>query len=439
MSSTHSAVSGKRGSDNDFIDEQNLQSWVDHFLLEFQFRNMNLSGYYPHMYGRLNWVKAFGAAGENRCFPRLADMPLAFLTWRLFYLLANFAILVVELSDFYEHGTWFYYFTNWQLITYFAYGFFAFLSAFLIYFGHPSLVKMPVNSTRYLGPVKDLIEANKYLLANPTEDQLRERAKSSRQSKPRASERVVAASSLTGTAGGGGGSGGGGPLVAGSHHDTEQQERDESYHPRDRPGKKPHYAIHVQLAKIAGARCPRELPLPVKITWALQGIAFSYGFWVTFLFWVAVAPFTPVHITGIDNGSAIIPHGIGFLLVLIDFNLNNIPWLLAQSVWSFGYAALYIIWTGIHWYLRLPSRYSSIPGVIYPPVDWYNWPTTLFVGVPLVIIGGPLSNFFVWIIVTRHRSYLGIHGGLPWIDVDGRTADGVIAGRVPRPWWCKCC
>lgn len=95
---------------------------------ELKLENLWHNGDYPNTYGRLNWVRAFGGAG-NGCWccatrPKRKHImsPRYWLLWRFFVFSYLMSIFLFSIIDAYSQGTWFYYLTNWQTSLFAMYG-----------------------------------------------------------------------------------------------------------------------------------------------------------------------------------------------------------------------------------------------------------------------------------------------------------------------------
>jgi len=153
-----------------------------------------------------------------------------------------------------------------------------------------------------------------------------------------------------------------------------------------------------------------------------------------------MVPTYGVVVTQVDTSMAYVQHLIPFVLLFVDFAVNNIPYLLAQSsLYSVFYSAFYVGVSLVAWRERWVSSFCSDPGCIYQGYDWSDPVQASVISLVVVFVVSPLLSGLTWCVSDSIRVALGLHGGMPWISLkDGRAVSKADFCARHKPWYCAC-
>ena len=101
---------------------------------------------------------------------------------------------------------------------------------------------------------------------------------------------------------------------------------------------------------------PKKLPLHVKILWVLFTIVYDVNVVVVTLYWSVLNNGRPVTFYRIN------PHGVIFILLLVDFTFHLIPVRILHVVYTCGFAAAFLVFSVVH------DLVTGVP--VYPILDY---------------------------------------------------------------------
>jgi len=173
-----------------------------------------------------------------------------------------------------------------------------------------------------------------------------------------------------------------------------------------------------------GSHVEYKIPLLVKTTWVLQGLAMSLGIWVTIMFWIVAAAFGYYDPPRLPY--ALLDHFSTMFIVLLDFSFASFPWLLFQWVWSSFLALAFVIWSVIHYEAGLTNRFDG-GHYLYRGLEWEFPVRTFFVVFTLIMVGIPLASISVWALSSEAMGKCAPRRLVPWIDPDGAGGHRLIS------------
>merc|ERR1711879_542068 len=87
-------------------------------------------------------------------------------------------------------------------------------------------------------------------------------------------------------------------------------------------------------------------------------------------------------------------HGIDLLLLLSVFMIGRVPFYLSNSLWFIVYCLLYVLWTVVHFLLKIGVReqnkctdYSQNECPIYTVLDWHHPEKVIKLMIPVLCVG----------------------------------------------------
>jgi len=176
---------------------------------------------------------------------------------------------------------------------------------------------------------------------------------------------------------------------------------------------------YVVLAALATYQLRPERPdaaLPINIlkaVWVLQGICVPATLLVFIMYWCLVFPFsTKVY------AISFLTHGVNFAIQLLDLVMNQQPYLLMHGLYFALYAALFLLWSVIHYATSIGN--GDAEKYIYKALDWGS-PGAAATVVAFILLGCfPLLNCLCWWFVHK------VHG-----PVEDRFSASVASERAP--------
>jgi len=156
---------------------------------------------------------------------------------------------------------------------------------------------------------------------------------------------------------------------------------------------------------------PRKLPWFVRVTWILNHIEMPASLLVMCLKWTTVTPFWSLK--EVPPFLDLFVHGINFLICLADLFVGRNVFYLPHALWIFGYSTLYMVFSVVHYELKIGSYTAcTINGVpyprdecpIYPVLDWRTPKATGIAAVIICLFVIPLFQFPIWWCVRSRRT-----------------------------------
>ena len=161
----------------------------------------------------------------------------------------------------------------------------------------------------------------------------------------------------------------------------------------------------------------------IKTVWVLQGVCVPGTLLVFINYWCLVFPFS--------SSVAVISfftHGFNFAVQLADLVVNSQPYLLMHGAYFAAFAALYLVWSAIHYEMGIGDGDGHQS--IYKALDWGSPGSAATVGAVIMLFCFPMLNCACWCFVGKLRGHQhgfdeNASGGDPTKQVDGSGSPDV--------------
>jgi len=151
-----------------------------------------------------------------------------------------------------------------------------------------------------------------------------------------------------------------------------------------------YHLANLGMAVQAFCNRPQPLPYSLQATTALRAIAEPCALIVSMLY----AMGTHFQDRSLAN---VMVHGVNGAVVLLDALLGRQTSRLANNLWGFAYFMIYMIWTVLHYLLRIGNQYGE--RCIYHGFCWDNPGVACLNFLLIFIVIMPMTSLLVWSLV----------------------------------------
>ncbi|CAE8598993.1 unnamed protein product, partial [Polarella glacialis] len=148
----------------------------------------------------------------------------------------------------------------------------------------------------------------------------------------------------------------------------------------------------------------REMPYLLNATLALFALAQPLSFIAMVLYWTVENPIWKLTAETMPDYLGFFAHGLDWVLMTVSLLTGRLPYHCAMSGWVLQFTGLYLVWSGIHFFLRIGTyggcvRFVQTECPIYNALDWHTPGSALKLValIQLVIIPATISLYLVMV------------------------------------------